>query len=227
MRRAGLGAGRTLADGDAIGAQRALVGLVVDLGDARDVERASPHAIAAADAVLVHEVDDAVGVLHDRAGRRAGLEAARILAMHAAVLADQPFEILRLRVDPFGEAHQREHFRRQVGRIVVDAGIDADLGALVVPFEAGRLAGLAADAFRHVDELGHRRELARRRRHRGGRAANQIGLAEVDLRVLRIRVGKLEFECHGFLPYATGPAMGSISTRNALYSGVSILASPT
>ena len=29
------------------------------------------------------------------------------------------------------------------------------------------------------------------------------------------------------LPYATGPAMGSISTRNALYSGVSMLASPT
>src|SRR5262245_29018216 len=29
------------------------------------------------------------------------------------------------------------------------------------------------------------------------------------------------------LPYATGPAMGSISTRNALYSGVCALASPT
>ena len=93
--RAGLGAGRALADGDAVGAERALVGLVVDLGDARDVERAALHAVAAADAVLVHEVDDAVGVLHDGAGRRAGLEAARILAVHAAVLADQPFEIAR------------------------------------------------------------------------------------------------------------------------------------
>src|SRR5262245_50587793 len=29
------------------------------------------------------------------------------------------------------------------------------------------------------------------------------------------------------LPYATGPAMGSISTRNALYSGVCALASAT
>src|SRR6185369_11830691 len=29
------------------------------------------------------------------------------------------------------------------------------------------------------------------------------------------------------LPYATGPEMGSISTRNALYSGVCALASPT
>ena len=91
--RAGLGAGRALADRDAVGAERALVGLVVDLGDARDVERASLDAIAAADAVLVDEVDDAVGVLHDRAGRRARLQAARIRAVHAAVLADQPLEI--------------------------------------------------------------------------------------------------------------------------------------
>src|SRR5262249_19887689 len=32
---------------------------------------------------------------------------------------------------------------------------------------------------------------------------------------------------HDDLPYATGPEMGSISTRNALYSGVCALASPT
>ncbi len=30
-----------------------------------------------------------------------------------------------------------------------------------------------------------------------------------------------------YLPYATGPTMGSISTRNALNSGVCALASPT
>ena len=86
--------------------KRALVGLVVDLADARDVERASLDAIAAADAVLADEVDDAVGVLHDRAGCRARLEAARILAMHAAVLADQPFEIA-FACPLFGEPHQR------------------------------------------------------------------------------------------------------------------------
>src|ERR1700678_357715 len=73
--------------------QRAFVGFVVDLADAGNVERTALHAIAAADAVLADEVDDAVGVLHDCAGRGAGLEAARILAVHAAVLADQPFEI--------------------------------------------------------------------------------------------------------------------------------------
>src|SRR5204862_5542775 len=58
--RAGLGAGRTLADRHAVGTQRALVGLVIDLGDARNVERTSFHAIAAADALLVIEVHDPV-----------------------------------------------------------------------------------------------------------------------------------------------------------------------
>src|SRR5262245_39301988 len=88
--RAGFGAGRPLADGDAVGAERALVSRVIDTGDARDVERAALDAIAAADAVLVDEVDDAVRILHDRTRRRAGLEATRIGAVHAAVLADQP-----------------------------------------------------------------------------------------------------------------------------------------
>src|SRR5262249_28951904 len=113
-------------DRNAIGAQAALVGLVIDLGDARDVERTALYAVAAADAVLVHEVDDAVGVLHDRARRRAGLEAARIRAVHAAVLADQPLEILGLGIDPLGEAHHRPACRRQIKRIVIDSVIDAD-----------------------------------------------------------------------------------------------------
>ena len=155
VRRARLGAGRLLADRHPVRAQRALVGLVVDLRDARDVERAPLHAVAAADAVLVHEVDDAVGVLHDGAGRRAGLEAARILAMHAAVLADQPLEVAGLGVLPLREAHEREHVGRQVVRIVVDPHVDAHLLAHVVPFQARRLAGLAADALRRVDQLHH------------------------------------------------------------------------
>src|SRR5208337_3392737 len=90
---AGLGAGGPLPDCDSVGAQGAFVGGVVDPGDARDIERAALHAITAADAVLMDEVDDAVGVLHDRAGRRARFEAAGLGAMHAAVLADQPFEV--------------------------------------------------------------------------------------------------------------------------------------
>src|SRR5256885_12829065 len=44
-RGAGLDTGRLAADGHAVRAQRALVGLVVLLGDARDVERAARDAV--------------------------------------------------------------------------------------------------------------------------------------------------------------------------------------
>src|SRR5690606_34140732 len=84
--RADLGAGRRLAYRDAVGAQRALVGLVVLLRDPRHVERAAGDAVAAADAVLLVEIHDTVGVLHDCTGGRTGLQAARVLAVHAAVL---------------------------------------------------------------------------------------------------------------------------------------------
>src|ERR1700677_4828659 len=73
--RTGLHASRLFANGDPVGAERALVARVVALADARDVEGATLDAIAAADAILADEIDDAIGVLHDRAGRRAGLEA--------------------------------------------------------------------------------------------------------------------------------------------------------
>ena len=116
--RAGLHAGRLEAHADAVGAQRALVGLVVLLADARDVERAAGDAVAAADAVLRDEVDDAVGVLDDRARRRAGLEAARVVAVHAAVLADQPLEVAVLGFD-LEEAHHGPRVGRQVARVVV------------------------------------------------------------------------------------------------------------
>src|SRR5580658_1356741 len=139
--RAGLDAGRLEADPDAVGAQGALVGLAIHRTDPRDVERAALHAVAAADAVLADEVDDAVGVLHDRAGRGAGLEAARILAVHAAVLADQPFEIALIIV-PFGETHQRPGIGIEVERVVVGSLEMADLATQVVPFHAGRLACL-------------------------------------------------------------------------------------
>src|SRR5258708_26295780 len=163
--RARLGTGRSLTNGHAIGAKRALVRLVVDLRDARNVERTPGDAIATTDTIIMDEIDDTVGVLHDRARRWTGLEATRIFAVHTAVLADQPLEIARFRVDPFGEAHHRQAVRREIRRIVIDAVIDADLLAEIVPFQACRLARLAADAFRDVDQLRHRRELTGRRRH--------------------------------------------------------------
>ena len=88
----GLDASRLESDRYAVRAQRAFIGLVSLLGDARNVERAAGHAITAADAILLMEVDDAVGVLDDRAGRGARFQATRICAMHAAVLANQPLQ---------------------------------------------------------------------------------------------------------------------------------------
>src|SRR4029077_14630641 len=129
----------------AVGAQRAFVSLVVALGDARDVEGAAGDAVAAADAVLFVKVHDAVRVLHDGARRRAGLQAPRVGAVHAAVLADQPFQIA-LGVLVFGEAHQGPGLAGQIARVVIDAGVAADLVAQVVPFHARDLAGLAANA---------------------------------------------------------------------------------
>src|SRR5260370_32644146 len=113
--------------------------------DSGNVERAAFHAIAAADAVLADEIHDTVGVLHDRPRRRAGFQAARVLAMHAAVLADQPLEIALL-VLPFGETHQVPGAGVQIPGIVIGALEMPDLGTKVVPFHAGGLARLAADA---------------------------------------------------------------------------------
>src|SRR6202044_1791837 len=103
--RAGLDAGGFETNGDSVGAQGALVGLIVLFRDSRDVERTPRHAIAAADAVLFLEIDDAVGILHDRARRRTGLQAPGIFAMHAAVLADQPLQVA-FWILVLGEAHQ-------------------------------------------------------------------------------------------------------------------------
>src|SRR5882672_9580687 len=104
-RRTRLDAGRLETDGDAIGTQGAFVSLVVLLRNPRYVKRAARDAVAAADAILFVEVDDAVGVLDDRAGRGAGLQTARVLAVHAAVLADEPLQIA-LRILHFGKPHQ-------------------------------------------------------------------------------------------------------------------------
>src|ERR1700719_1341770 len=169
-RGTGLDAGRFEADRNAVRAQGALVGLVIALRDARDVERAAGDAVPAADAVLFGKVPDTVRVLRDRAGRRARFQAPRVDAVHAAVLADQPFEIA-LGVLVFGKAHQRPGRAGDVARVVVDADIAADVVAQIVPFHARDLACLAADALGRVDELGDRAgiRLPHARRRRGSR----------------------------------------------------------
>ena len=106
--------------------------------------------------------------------------------MHAAVLADQPLEVALL-VLPFREAHQRPHIGAQVHRVLVGALEIADVLAQVVPFHAGGLASLAADAARHIDELSHLLfKIAGRRRRQGGCRASNV--------VLRLEIR------HGMLP---------------------------
>ncbi|KAG1427733.1 hypothetical protein G6F57_023240 [Rhizopus arrhizus] len=61
----------------------------------------------------------------------------------------------------------------QVGRVVVDAHVGADLVAQIVPFHTGALASLAPDALGDVDQLGDRTRNGftdARRRGRGGGA---------------------------------------------------------
>ncbi len=182
--RAGLDTGRLQPDHDPIGAQRAFVGLAVLLREARHVERAAGHAVAAADAVLLLKIDDAVAVLDDRPRRRAGFQAAGIGAVHAAILADQPFQRAVLLM--LGKAHQRPAILGEVVRVLVGTLVDADVLAQIVPLLAGRLAGLAADALADVDELGHLGHLPLLRRwRRGGRAPGNIqGLQRHDLHLL-------------------------------------------
>src|SRR5580692_1867664 len=96
----------------------------------------------------------------------------------------------------------------KVGRIVVVAGAAADLIAQIVPFHAGDLACLAADALGRVDEFRHLAGMraAHFRRWQGGcRAADDVE----------------RLQRHGF-SYTF-----STLTRNALNSGVCELASPT
>ena len=132
--------------------------------------------------------------------------------MHAAVLADQPLQIA-LRVVPFGEPHQRPGAGTQVERIVVGPLEVADFGAQIVPLHARRLAGLAADAARHVDQL---RDLRPCRAAAVSRPSRRSG-GDVE----RLDVGHLRS------PSGDRRADFSTFTRNALNSGVSAFASPT
>jgi hypothetical protein len=75
-----------------------------------NVERTAGHAVAAADAVFLMEIDDAVAVLNDRTRRRAGFQAAWIGTVHAAVLPDQPFQLVVF--FHFGKAHHRPRLGR-------------------------------------------------------------------------------------------------------------------
>ncbi len=118
----------------------------------RNVERAAGHAISAADAIRLLEIDDAVGILNDGGVRRTSREAARIGAVHALVFAHQQHhaavgalvfvELDQVPVIPCRLRH------RLVG--VVKRGFGE---RVTVPFQAGHFAGFAADAGGGVHQL--------------------------------------------------------------------------
>src|SRR5215470_10398996 len=73
----------------AIGAQRAFEHLLragIELGN---VERTSAYAVAAANAVRLLKVDDAIGVLNDRRIGWTSFQATRIGTVHALILAHE------------------------------------------------------------------------------------------------------------------------------------------
>ena len=172
--RAGLDAGGLQTYCHPVRAQRALVGLVILLRDARDIEGTAGDAIATADAMVLVEVDDAVGEFDDCPRARAGLQAARVSAVHATILADQPFQVTR-RVFMLSEAHQRPGLGAEVMGVVVSPVVVTDLIAQFVPFRTGNLTRLATDAFGGIDQLGHFLLLTHRRRYGGGgRTGNNV-----------------------------------------------------
>src|SRR5579885_1989868 len=149
---AGLDAGRLQALPHAVGTERALVDLLGRFVEARNVERAAGDAELAADAVLLLEVDDAVGVLHDGSVGGAGMQAAGVGAVHALVLAHQPldgavFPLVLVKFDEVPEIPARLR-HGLVG--VVEGGRRK---RHVVPFDAGHFASLAANAGRRVNQL--------------------------------------------------------------------------
>ena len=175
-----------------------------------DVERTALDAIAAADAVLADEVDDAVGVLHDRAG------AGHAFRQPGSSQCMQPsLRISHSRL-PFSSSHSVKRIRVQVLGveilgIVVGSLEIPDLRPKVVPFHAGGLARLAADAAADIDQLRHLLLVIADRRRRQGRcrpanvvlglqishrllfqASRGAGLLDIDqerLELRRLRIG--------------------------------------
>src|ERR1700744_4322877 len=68
-----------------IHAQRALEYFSRPRAELRNIKRATRHAVSAADAMLLLEIDDPVHILNDRAIRRTRRQATGILAMHALI----------------------------------------------------------------------------------------------------------------------------------------------
>ena len=118
----------------------------------RNVEGTTGDAVTTADAVLFLKIDNSVGVLHDRAVRRAGNQAARLFAVHALIFAHQQhhgavFALVLVELDQVPVIPCRfRHGLVTIGKVSLAEGV-------AIPFEAGHFTRFATDAGGGVDEF--------------------------------------------------------------------------
>src|SRR5258706_5490941 len=136
----------------AIGAQGALENAIVLRIHLRNVEGASRDAIAAADAIGLLEIDDAIGILHDGAVRGTRSEAARLRTVHALVFAHQPHESAVFAF-VFVEEDQVPIIPARLWHGLIGIVEDGFAEGQVVPLHARDFAGFAADACCGVNEF--------------------------------------------------------------------------
>src|ERR1043166_6294477 len=114
-----------------------------------NIERTTGNAIAAADAVILLKVDDAVLIFDDGSVCRTSAETARIFTVHALIFPHEPHQISiafilnefdQVVVVPLGGGHRL--IRIVEGRLPK---------RMIVPFDAGDFAGFATDTGRDVD----------------------------------------------------------------------------
>ncbi|MNT57685.1 hypothetical protein D3C72_1950720 [compost metagenome] len=127
----GFHAGRLLTHAHAIHAQRAFVYPVIVFVQPRNVERTTRDTVAAANAVILLEIDDTIGVLNNGPRRRTRFQAPRIFTLHTAVFADQPLQLAVL--VRFAKAHHRPGFGAQIRGIIVNPHAVPNLIANVIP----------------------------------------------------------------------------------------------
>ena len=96
------------------------------------------------------KIDDTVGELHDGGIRRARFQTARLLAMHAAVFAHQPHQIV-VGVNVLGEFDEVPIIPARLRHGLVGVVEDRRREGITVPFQTGDFASFATDACRHVN----------------------------------------------------------------------------
>ena len=149
---AGLDASRLQSLAHPVNAQRALehlLGRGIELGN---IERTSADTIAAANAILLLKINDAIGVLHDRAIGGTRLQASRIGAVHALVFAHEQrdaavFALVLVELDEVPVIPRR--FRHRLVAVV-----EHRVGERIpVPLETCHFTGFAADARGGVNQF--------------------------------------------------------------------------